>query len=148
MEGLTDEPSDQAGELKAVLENTGRAVPEPLLDLAVWIAEGTASTVARALALVVPPPPPKRRLKDTAKAVPADVPVTLTPAQQEAFAAIAAAREDGVRELLLHGVTGSGKTEVYLRAIPCHDSGRGVALPKITIAPSRRARLAATRRAS
>ena len=41
---------------------TGR-LPEPLLELALWIAEGTASTVARALQLVMPPPPPKRALK-------------------------------------------------------------------------------------
>ena len=34
------------------------------------------------------------------------------------------------------------------RGMPCQDSGRGVALPNTTSAPSSRARFAATRRAS
>ena len=54
VESVASEPDADGGELKPVLDVTGR-LPEPLLDLAVWIAEGTASTLARAVALVVPP---------------------------------------------------------------------------------------------
>ena len=139
------EPDADGGELKPVLEVTGR-LPEPLLDLAVWIAEGTASTLARAVALVVPPRPPKRRLKPVAETVSEDRPVTLTEAQQAAVDAIERARTDGAHEVLLHGVTGSGKTEVYLRAIERElADGRGaiVLVPEIALTPQTAARFQA-----
>ena len=116
VESVASEPDADGGELKSVLDVTGR-LPEPLLDLAVWIAEGTASTLARAIALVVPPRPPKRRLKPVAETVSEDRPVTLTEAQQAAVDAIERRGRGRAHEVLLHGVTGSGKTEVYLRAI-------------------------------
>ncbi len=42
---------------------------------------------------------------------------TLTPGQRRAVSEIADALERGGGRFLLHGVTGSGKTEVYIRAI-------------------------------
>ena len=39
------------------------ACRRPLLELAVWMADDYGSTLARALALVIPPRPPKRALK-------------------------------------------------------------------------------------
>ena len=145
VESVGSDPDVDGGELKPVLEVTGR-LPEPLLDLAVWIAEGTASTLARAVALVVPPPPPKRRLKPVAETVSEDRPVTLTEAQQAAVDAIERARTDGAHEVLVHGVTGSGKTEVYLRAIERElADGRGaiVLVPEIALTPQTAARFQA-----
>ncbi len=66
-------------------------------------------------------------------------PLVLTPEQEEAYNRVVRAmseeREEG---FLLHGVTGSGKTEVYLRAIEyCLQKGREALLlvPEIALTP-------------
>lgn len=68
----------------------------------------------------------------------------LSSEQTEALAKIGAAIESGKpRTLLLHGVTGSGKTEVYIRAIEqVVRFGRGaiVLVPEISLTPQTRAR--------
>jgi primosomal protein N' (replication factor Y) len=64
-----------------------------------------------------------------------DVAVALTPAQQAAVDAMVAARAAGFVAWLLHGVTGSGKTEVYLRAIAAlpDDASALVLVPEISL---------------
>jgi primosomal protein N' (replication factor Y) len=67
---------------------------------------------------------------------PADRPVELSAAQDEAVRAIRQQLEAGFRPMLLWGVTGSGKTEVYLRSIAaCRDAGRTalVLVPEISL---------------
>jgi len=74
-------------------------------------------------------------------ASPADrVPLALTHEQTAAFERLSAhAHEGGFRTVLLHGVTGSGKTELYLRlADEVRRRGRGVLMlvPEIALTPA------------
>ncbi len=69
-------------------------------------------------------------------------PITLNPDQQESFDAVAAAidapGDEPAVPFLLHGVTGSGKTEVYLQLISkVLDSGGSalVLVPEISLTP-------------
>ncbi|MGH7143933.1 MAG: replication restart helicase PriA [Planctomycetota bacterium] len=74
-------------------------------------------------------------------------PWALTPDQAHAVERIGAALEAReFRPLLLHGVTGSGKTEVYLHALAaCLKQGRSalVLVPEITLTPQTLARIQA-----
>jgi primosomal protein N' (replication factor Y) len=97
-----------------------------------------ASTAARSLArknLVSLRPEPLSI--DLGAARPAH---TLNAHQQKCFDEVRAAIEaSGFQSFLLHGVTGSGKTEVYLRAIETAQSlGRGALLlvPEIALTPA------------
>ncbi len=62
----------------------------------------------------------------------------LTPGQQEALSEILPALQKGQGNFLLHGVTGSGKTEVYIQAVrQCLRMGKSavVLVPEIVLTP-------------
>lgn len=79
------------------------------------------------------------RMADAGHEVVRTEPLPLMPQQQEALAAIVDAIEGrDKRPVLLHGVTGSGKTEVYLQAIDRvlkEDRGCIVLVPEISLTP-------------
>lgn len=71
--------------------------------------------------------------------VPRDVPPALVDEQAQAIAVMSSRLEtDAPGTVLLHGVTGSGKTEVYLRMVADirrHDRGVLVLVPEIALTP-------------
>ena len=138
--GLEDAPPDGVDAISAgkLLDE----LPPALVDLALWTADYYGSTPARALSLVAPPKPARRGerrepSRDYALAGEAE-PAELTGPQQEALARIDAAAEAGGGHFLLHGATGSGKTEVYLQACAAtiaRGSGAIVLVPEIALTP-------------
>ena len=116
-------------------------LPAPLVELALWLADYYGSTPARALALVAPH---VRRRRGAARE-PADggfvgepEPDELTAEQRDAVARIVAALDGTGGHVLLHGPTGSGKTEVYLQAAAAAlELGRAVIVlvPEIALTP-------------
>jgi primosomal protein N' (replication factor Y) (superfamily II helicase) len=137
------------------LEALETGVPAELVRLGLWVAREYCSTPSRGLQLTLPPNPGvrKRRARPRVEhegvgAAAATAPQLL--AEQERAVAEIVASLDGEagapRKLLLHGVTGSGKTEVYLAAVEAALArGRGaiVLVPEIGLAPQAVARFRA-----
>jgi len=134
---------EQLVEAEAVLPD---AVPADLVKLARWMAAEYCSTPARALRLVLAPGaqgrvrPRKVTSRRSISPVTRPVPPELTPGQEAALEQVLAVlgQPNGDKRLLLHGITGSGKTEVYLRAVEAAlAAGRGaiVLVPEIALTP-------------
>jgi primosomal protein N' (replication factor Y) len=117
-------------------------VPPALVDLALWVADYYGSTPGRALELIAPvkrkrrkeqaPPAERQALADHA------TPPELTTEQLSVLERIEAALERGGGHFLLYGETGSGKTEVYLRACASaieHSRTAIVLVPEIALTP-------------
>jgi primosomal protein N' (replication factor Y) len=118
------------------------AVPAPLVDLALWIADYYGSTPGRALGLVAPlrrePRAAAQSLLEREALEGEARPQTLTTSQEAALERIVAALEEGGGRFLVYGATGSGKTEVYLRACEAAlERGRAaiVLVPEIGLTP-------------
>ncbi|MFC5532343.1 primosomal protein N' [Cohnella yongneupensis] len=116
--------------------------PEPIAVERLAEALGTTSSTIRALAdrgLIEVRAVTEDRDPYANRHFPPSVPMTLTPAQAEAIAPIIDALDSrDHRAFLLHGVTGSGKTELYLQSIDrCLSSGREaiVLVPEISLTP-------------
>jgi len=127
----------------AAVEKVLGDVPPALVDLALWLADYYGSTPARALELVAPHRPARRKEQTSAAGRHAlggeGRPGALSGPQGSALERIVAGLDAGkAAHFLLYGATGSGKTEVYLRA--CEETlarGRGaiVLVPEIALTP-------------
>ena len=125
------------------IERVIEELPRPLVELALWVADYYGSTPGRALSLVAPVqrkargerPQPAERDALAGEAEPE----TLSSSQRAALERIVGALDAGESaNFLLHGATGSGKTEVYLQACAAAlERGRGaiVLVPEIALTP-------------
>ncbi|CAM3720254.1 primosomal protein N' [Cohnella lubricantis] len=118
------------------------AHPEPIAQQRLAEEVGTGTATIRALAdkgLLELRQVEEDRDPYAGRNFPQSAPMRLTPAQAEAFAPIAGAVAERRHDVfLLHGVTGSGKTEIYLQAIQkCLDQDREaiVLVPEISLTP-------------
>jgi len=137
------------------LEALEAGVPAELVRLGLWVAREYCSTPSRGLRLVLPPGVGVRRRRSRPPLEHPEVGAAATArpgllAEQERAVETIVAALDGEagapRSLLLHGVTGSGKTEVYLAAVEAALArGRGaiVLVPEIGLAPQAVARFRA-----
>ena len=122
------------------IERVAESLPPALVELALWIADYYGSTPARALQLVAPSHPKRRgERREVGGAIAAEpAPARLSTTQEAVLARIVEVLDTGGGNVLLWGATGSGKTEVYIRA--CEAAlrrGRSaiVLVPEIALTP-------------
>ena len=149
VDGATTLPPERMRPIDAVAD--GAALPADILELCRFVATYYQAPIGQVLALAVPPltVSAKARRKRAADAPGAEeaggTPHPRNAAQQAALAAIVDAGS-GYAPFLLYGVTGSGKTEVYLDAAARAIAAGGqvlILVPEINLTPHFEARVRA-----
>lgn len=152
LSSASDRPAEQLKAVEAVLREVP-PLPADWFRLAEFCANyyheplGQVMLATLPATLRAPLPPPVRSLRQRAASLPTATQAlpSLTTDQRAALTTI----DDhghGFRAYLLHGVTGSGKTEVYLRLIERALAGNRQSLllvPEINLTPQLEARVAA-----
>lgn len=92
-----------------------------MIEFAAWIADYYFSSVGEALSLMVPRGVRPKKIpysaEGSASASPVEDSPQLTPAQQKVYDAIKTDETNGRHRFYLYGITGSGKTEIYIKLI-------------------------------
>jgi len=143
----SDQPPEKLKPVQAILRDMP-ALPADWLALCEFCARYYQYPLGQVVAFALPPmlrrgKLPRPRKAKTADALPEPAVPTLLEDQAAAVATINAAAGFGI--FLLHGITGSGKTEVYLRAIEAVLKCGGQALmlvPEIALTPQLESRVA------
>ena len=109
-------PEEKIKDIDSVLDKEF-SVEEELLSLAVWMSREYGTGLNQCLKTVIPV---KRKVKKRGKATELlwkaeEAPLSLTKEQANVLEGIKLAFSKGEKAALLFGVTGSGKTEVYLK---------------------------------
>ncbi|MBR1674598.1 MAG: primosomal protein N' [Eubacterium sp.] len=128
--GISDEAQWEEDKIKDILEVPPKqlSIESRLIELAGWMKEHYGSTMIAALKTVAPVKEKVRKVsrkdndseekEDTPDNDMASEPIELNSEQKEIVEEFCDAFETGVRgKYLLHGVTGSGKTEVYIELV-------------------------------
>ncbi len=144
LDSLKRKPNKQQKKIVAVLSEKAAAgiseVYAPLLRELAGVGSGPVGTLARAGIIKLETRVlPADTLRFYASPGPPEDSITLSSEQENALDEINDAVSSGeFRTLLLHGVTGSGKTEVYLRALSrvVEAGAQGIVLvPEIALTP-------------
>jgi primosomal protein N' (replication factor Y) len=123
--GFTTTPDVPINKLKTVLEiiDNKPIIPHDILQLCIWAADYYHAPIGEVLAAALPAllrqgKSADIKIRNNAANIPRTLssPLILNAAQQSAISAIQAS-ENRFQVFLLDGVTGSGKTEVYLQCI-------------------------------
>ena len=109
-------PEEKIKDIDSVLDKEF-SVEEELLSLAVWMSREYGTGLNQCLRTVIPV---KKKVKKRGKATELlwkaeEAPLSLTKEQANVLEGIKLAFSKGEKAVLLFGVTGSGKTEVYLK---------------------------------
>ena len=121
--GISETPNWELDKMKEVAGITKGALPiyTQMIQLAEWIRDTYGSTMIQALKTVMPVKETVGKREPKIQAPQCEIPPVvekLNPEQERLVQEFQADYTQGIRRTyLLHGITGSGKTEVYIQAV-------------------------------